>query len=243
MRLNAVEVTQSLLAYTVETDKGSLIALLERNGVKLPANASDSEVIASALLASTKSQNFKNELGLLLSSKVEPAGEEFESFTGQPGMSFTGIDDFSFTGEEEFFNAPGIDPTLGMQINKAVQSQTAGKKPKKAPKAPKPPKKAGEKTKTGKVLGDVGKWFGQNVLTQENINAGIQIGLTSINNKVQNKANGIQNETNLITEKQDEIKKSQGKAGAGKLSTLAWVGIGVGVIAVIGVVIYLSKKK
>lgn len=243
MRLNAVDLTQSLLAYTVETDKGSLIALLERNGVKLPANASDSEVVASALLASTKSQNFKNELGLLLGSKVESAGEEFESFAGQPGMSFTGIDDFAFTGEEQFFNAPGIDPTLGMQINKAVQAQSGAKKPAKKPKPPKAPKKPGEKTKTGKVLGDVGKWVGQNVLTQENINAGIQIGLTSINNKVQTRANGIQAETSLITARQDEIKRSQGKAGAGRLSTLAWVGIGVGVVAVVGVIIYLAKKK
>ena len=243
MRLNAVEVTQSLLAYTVETDKGSLIALLERNGVKLPANATDSEVTASALLASTKSQNFKNELAALLSSKVTKAGDEFASFAGQPGMSFTGIDDYSFTGEEEFFNAPGINPTLGLQINQAVQAQSGAKKPAKAPKAPKAPKKPGDKTKTGKVLGDVGKWFSQNVLTQDNINAGIQIGLTSINNRVQSRANGIQAETASITARQDEIRVSQGKSGAGKLSTLAWVGIGVGVIAVIGVVIYLSKKK
>lgn len=243
MRLNAVDVTQSLLAYTVETDKGSLIALLERNGVKLPANASDSEVTASALLASTKSQNFKNELVSLLGSKVEKAGEEFESFTGQPGMSFTGIDDFSFTGADDFFGANGISPQLAAQLNQAVSSQAKPPKGGKGVKAPKPPKKAGEKTKTGKVLGDVGKWFGQNVLTQDNINAGLQIGLTSINNRVQNRANGIQAETNQITAKQDEIKRSQGKAGAGKMSTLAWVGIGVGVIAIIGVIIYVAKKK
>jgi hypothetical protein len=43
---------------------------------------------------------------------------------------------------------------------------------------------------------------------------------------------------------QDDIRASQGKAAGGsKLSTMAWVGIGVGVIAVVGLVIYLSKKK
>jgi hypothetical protein len=242
MAINAVDVTQSLLSYTVVNDKGSLVALLERNGIKMPNNPSDSEVTASVLLASSKSANFKSELAKLLTKKAEEAGTEFKSFVGQM-MGFTGIDDYSFTGIEGFANAPGDLPRASAGLPNVKPKPVTLPANISAPSGVVTAPKKG-KTKAGTVLGSIGKWLGENVLTKDNINAGVQIGLTSINNKVQGKSNALQSETNTLTQMQDDIRASQGKAAGGsKLSTMAWVGIGVGVIAVVGLVIYLSKKK
>lgn len=230
MALNAVDITQSLLAYTIVTDKGAVITLLERNGVKLPQNPSDAEVTASVLLASGKSQNFKNELAKLLTSKAGQAGDDYKPFVGEM-MGFTGIDDFAFTGWETFKNGPGDIKPVPLKISPTPTpvNVPAGKK---------------GKTKAGAALGSIGKWLSENILTKDNINAGVQIGLTSINNRVQNKSNQVQAETNTLTQMQDDIRNQQGGAGAkGKLSTAAWIGIGVGAIAIVGLVIYLTKKK
>ena len=55
MAVNAQEAVRNMISYTVVTDKGSLVRLLERNGVQMPSNPSDKEVTASVLLASSKS--------------------------------------------------------------------------------------------------------------------------------------------------------------------------------------------
>ena len=96
------------------------------------------------------------------------------------------------------------------------------------------------KTGVGKVLG----WLGSNVFTQENINAGVQIGLTQLNNKSQGKANQIQAQTNQLISQQDDIRNNPNLIGKKGMSTMAWVGIGVGVIALVGIIYcyYMSNK-
>ena len=232
MAIDALEITRSLLAYQVETDRGSLEKLLKRNGVTVPMGATDTEVTSAVILASGKSPNFKKELSALLASNAKKAGQEFQSFVGQE-MGFTGLDDFSFTGEEGFYNiAAGFNPKTSSDLNKAVADA------KKSGKV-KTPRKEGEKTTAGKVLG----WIGTNVFTKENIDTAVQVGLTKINTKTQNKANQVAQEGLQIQQYQDDIRNQQGRQGGKGLSTGAWIGIGLGVAALVGIVIYFTTKK
>ena len=232
MAIDALEITRSLLAYQVETDRGSLEKLLKRNGVTVPMGATDTEVTSAVILASGKSPNFKKELSALLASNAKKAGQEFQSFVGQE-MGFTGLDDFSFTGEEGFYNiAAGFNPKTSSDLNKAVADA------KKSGKV-KTPRKEGEKTTAGKVLG----WIGTNVFTKENIDTAVQVGLTKINTKTQNKANQVAQEGLQIQQYQDDIRNQQGSKDGKGLSTGAWIGIGLGAAALIGIVIYFTTKK
>lgn len=239
MALSAIDVTTGLLSYAVVTDKASLVKLLERNGVSMPQNPSDREVTTAVLMASGKSSNFKDELAKFLSTKAKTASQEFASFTGGE-FGFTGIDDIAFTGWETFKNAPGDLPRASAGLSaspalaiKPVSVPTAALTPKTSAAAPK------GKTGVGKVLG----WLGANVFTQENVNAGVQIGLTQLNNKSQGKANQIQAQTNQLISQQDDIRNNPNLGGKKGMSTMAWVGIGVGVIALVGIIYYFAKKK
>jgi len=239
MALDALEITRSLLAYQVVNDKGSLVRLLKRNGVDVPENASDTELTSAALFASGKSANFKKELAALLSGNAKTAGDNFSSFVGQE-MGFTGLDDFSFTGMEGFENQTGNLPraTSGVRTSaipaiKPVAVPTAALTAKTGATAPK------GKTGVGKVLG----WLGSNVFTKENVDTAVQIGLTKINTQTQNKANRIAQEGIVIQQYQDDIRNQQGSKGKAGLSTGAWIGIGLGVAAIVGIAIYFSTRK
>ena len=243
MALDALEITRSLLAYQVVNDKGSLVRLLKRNGVDVPENASDTELTSAALFASGKSANFKKELAALLSGNAKTAGDNFSSFVGQE-MGFTGLDDFSFTGMEGFENQTGNLPrtTSGVRTSaipaiKPVAVPTAALTPKTGAAAPK------GKTGAGKVLSSIGNFFKQNVLTKENVDSAVQIGLTKINTQTQNKANRIAQEGIVIQQYQDDIRNQQGSKGKAGLSTGAWIGIGLGVAAIVGIAIYFSTRK
>lgn len=228
MALDALQVTRSLLAYQVVNDKGSLVRLLKRNGVEVPENASNTEITSAALFASGKSANFKKELAALLSGNAKTAGEQFSSFVGQE-MGFTGLDDFSFTGMEGFESYNGGTQQLSLAIKQGVD--TGKIKTKK------------DKTGAGKALSSIGTFFKQNVLTKENIDTAVNIGLTKINTQTQNKANKIAQEGLVIQQYQDDIRNQQGSKGKAGLSTGAWVGIGLGVAAIVGIAIYFSTRK
>lgn len=228
MALDALQVTRSLLAYQVVNDKGSLVRLLKRNGVEVPENASNTEITSAALFASGKSANFKKELAALLSGNAKTAGEQSSSFVGQE-MGFTGLDDFSFTGMEGFESYNGGTQQLSLAIKQGVD--TGKIKTKK------------DKTGAGKALSSIGTFFKQNVLTKENIDTAVNIGLTKINTQTQNKANKIAQEGLVIQQYQDDIRNQQGSKGKAGLSTGAWVGIGLGVAAIVGIAIYFSTRK
>jgi hypothetical protein len=224
MALDALEITRSLLAYQVVNDKGSLVRLLKRNGVEVPETASNTEITSAALFAAGKSANFKKELAALLST----AGEEFSSFVGQE-MGFTGLDDFSFTGMEGFESYNGGTQQLSLAVKQGID--TGKIKTKK------------DKSGAGKVLSSIGTFFKDNVLTKENVDTAVQIGLTKINTQTQNKANKIAQEGLVIQQYQDDIRNQQASKGKGGLSTGAWVGIGLGVAAIVGIAIYFSTRK
>jgi hypothetical protein len=234
MAVSAVDITRSLLAYQVVNDRASLEKLLKRNGVTVPMNATDLEVTSAVLVASGKSQNFKNELSNLLATTSRKAGAEFKSFTGEE-MGFTGIDDFSFTGGgEEFFGNNGVKSVAPPAPLKISPTPTATVKPSKTKKV----RAEGEKTTGGKIL----SWIGQNLLTKENIDTAVQVGLTKINTKTQNKANQVAQEGLEIQEIQDDIRRKQASDGKKGLSTGAWIGIGLGAAALIGIIIYMTRR-
>ena len=231
--INTLDATRSLIAYSVVNDKPALIKLLKRNGVDMADSATDAEVTAAVLVASGGSDNFKKELSKLLANEVEKSADTFSSFAGGEDMfGFTGIDDFMAV------NGPG----------KAFQDPFRNIKPPAPPKISAAPTaavgtQAKGKTGAGKTLSAIGNFFKTNVLTKENIEAGVQIGLTKINTKTQQKANQVAQETSVIQRYQDEIRNQQGKAAAKGLSTGTWVAIGVGVVALVGIVIYVTSKK
>jgi hypothetical protein len=231
MALDALQITRSLLAYQVVNDKDSLVRLLKRNGVSVPQNATDTEITSAALFASGKSANFKKELASLLSGNAKSAGDKFSSFVGQE-MGFTGLDDFSFTGMEGFENQigrPATPPRISGSPTAVVKTPTANKKK--------------DKTGAGKVLSSIGSFFKENVLTKENIDTAVNIGLTKINTQTQNKANRIAQEGLVIQQYQDDIRNQQGSRGKGGLSTGAWIAIGLGVAAIVGIGIYFATRK
>jgi hypothetical protein len=225
MAVSTQQVARELISYTVVTDKGSLVKLLERNGVQLPMNPSDREVTVAVLAASGKSQNFKNELSKLLTSKVSQAADDYTQFVGDSSdFGFTGIDDFSFTGEEKFFNAPGIKD-LSKQAKKTSRVTETN-----------PQGKSG--------FGIFLQNLGRSLASEDTINAGLNVGLTSINNRIQNKQNALQQETVLLTQRQDELRQ-QLPAGAVKkgIGTTGIILIVVGVLAIGATIYFVTKKK
>lgn len=236
--ISTLDATRSLIAYAVVNDKGSLIKLLKRNGVEMPDNASDQEVTAAIIVASGASDNFKKELSRLLASQAEKSADQFSSFAG-------GDDMFGFTGIDDFMSANGDLPRSYNDPFKNYKPPTVKVPPAaltlKAPAPPPGQQKA--KTGAGKALASIGSFLKQNVLTKENVEAGVQIGLTKINAKTQGKANQVAQESLAIQQYQDDIRNQQGRAAAKGMSTGTWIAIGVGVLALVGIVIYVTSKR
>lgn len=239
MAINSAEAAQNMIAYTVVDDKGSLVKLLERNGVRIPSDASDSAVTMATLTASSKSANFKNELAKLLTKKAKKAGGEFENFVGDSSdFGFTGIDDFSFTGGDNFFSAAALPTPQFLSNIKA--SATAPAPSKAAQRQASRVSATNPQGKTG--LGLFFQNLGKSLASEDTINAGLNIGLTAINNKVAGKQNALQSEAAIITQKQDEVRQNLAQAPAGS-RTLTYVFVGVGVLALGAIIYFVAKKK
>ena len=221
MALNALETAKELISYAVVTDKNGLVKLLERNGIELPNNPSDNEVTVAVLMANQKSGVFRNELKKYLVGLVP----EVANYTMELGgdMNFTGTDDFSFTaGDDNFYNATAIEKK---NLRVTATNPTG-------------------KTKTGVALASIGSFFKDNILTKDNINAGVQIGLTSLANKTQTQQNAVTAQSLQLQNYQDTLRQQLPNA-AKKSNTMLYVWISVGVLAVgvLGFVLYKSYKK
>jgi len=230
MALNALEIAKELISYAVVTDKNGLVKLLERNGIELPNNPSDNEVTVAVLMANQKSGVFRNELKKYLGGLVPDVANYTMELGGD--MNFTGTDDFSFTaGDDEFFNAtakaPKVKPTaVQARALRVTDINPTGK------------------TKAGLALASIGDFFKTNILTKDNINAGVQIGLTSLANKTQSQQNAVTTQALELQNYQDSLRQQLPNA-AKKSNTMLYVWIGVGVLAVgvLGFVLYKSYKK
>jgi hypothetical protein len=245
---NAVELTRELIAYTVLTDKNSLVELLSKNGIKLTSSASDKEVTVATLLASSKSTNFKNDLIILLGNKLPQAANDFSQFVGGSEMfGFTGIDDFSFTGAEDFWKNATANENLTLNyipkgLAKPSTTSSFGYKPMglKTPTTTYNPSTSTDTTTKpkGTFLAGVGRFLTDNIFTKENINAGVQIGLTKINNKVQSQTNAVQQEAQILQDTQNQMNQNLPQKKSN--NTLVYV---VGGVAVLGIVGFLVFKK
>jgi hypothetical protein len=234
--LTAVDTTRALLSYQVVNDRDSLISLLKRNGVSLSPNSTDAELNTAILVASSKSENFKKELARLLASKAQSAGDKFASFAGGEDMfGFTGIDDF------QSVNGPALPRTTVANV-KAQPVQISASRMASIQAQAVNPTGAKGKTKVGAALSSVGKFLKDNVLTKENIDTAVQVGLTKINTSTQNKANKVANETLLLQQQQDEIRIQQGAGAKTGMGTGAWIAIGIGAVALVGIIIYVSTR-
>ncbi len=241
---SATQTVQELISYTIVTDKSSLVSLLKRNGIVLPSNASDKEVTHAILIANGKSVTFRDDLTKLLGKKLPVAGEHFSSFAADNrDWGFTGLDDFkstagldwgeftggrnkkrskNFTGGDGFF---GVDSITDMPITPSGTT-------------------ASGKTGAGKALSSVWDFLKTNVLTQENINAGIGIGLQSLANKQNKDANSTTQTAQQLQVQQQQMQQQLALNPAPKKSnTTTYVLIGVGALALIGVVFLIVKSK
>ena len=147
-------------------------------------------------------------------------------------MNFTGTDDFSFTaGDDEFFNATAKAPKVKPTAVQARALRISDTNPT-------------GKTKAGLALASIGDFFKTNILTKDNINAGVQIGLTSLANKTQTQQNAVTAQSLELQNYQDSLRQQLPNA-AKKSNTMLYVWIGVGVLAVgvLGFVLYKSYKK
>lgn len=227
MALNALETVRELISYAVVTDKNGLVKLLERNGIQLPNNPSDNEVTVAILMANQKSGVFRNELKKYLGALVPEVSNYTTELSG--GINFTGTDDFSFIAGDEFYGADGDTPALKLTAAQAKRATTANPT---------------GKTKVGLALASIGTFFKDNVLTKDNINAGVQIGLTSLANKTQAKQNQVTAESIQLQKYQDTLRQQLPNAEK-KSNTMLYVWIGVGVLAVgvLGFVLYKQYKK
>lgn len=233
MATNAQNVARELISYAIVTDKRGVVKLLERNGIQMPSEATDNQVTIAVITASGKSPNFKNELSKYLTSKTKSAAEDFSSFAGDNDFGFTGLDDFSFTGEDkEFFNLFGLGkPKEERQAAKQVRATTRATKQANKPQA------------EGEQRGGFWQSLKNQFFSEETINQGINLGLTAINTRVQGRQNAAQAEALLLQQRQDEMKRQLAKQQQGGLSAASWVFIGVGLLAIGGIVYYAVKKK
>lgn len=228
MALNALETVRELISYAIVTDKNGVVKLLERNGIQLPNNPSDNEVTIAVLMANQKSGVFRNELKKYLGSLVPEVANYTSELSGN--INFTGTDDFSFTaGDDDFYSADANTPALKLtaaQLKRVTDTNPTGK------------------SKVGLALASVGTFFKDNILTKDNINAGINIGLTSLANKANAKANQVTAESVQLQNYQDTLRQQLPNA-AKKSNTMLYVWIGVGVLAVgvLGFVLYKQYKK
>lgn len=222
MALNATETVKELISYAVVTDRDGLVKLLERNGIQMPNNPSDNEITVAILMANQKSGVFRNELKKYLGALVPEVANYTTELSG--GLNFTGTDDFSFTAGDEYYNASATAAQAKAARVTATNPQG--------------------KTKVGLALASIGSFFKENVLTKDNINAGINIGLTSLANKTQAKQNAVTAEAIQLEKYQDTLRQQLPNA-AKKSNTLLYVWIGVGVLAVsvLGFALYKQYKK
>ena len=221
MALSAIETAKELISYAVVTDKNGLVKLLQRNGIELPNNPSDNEVTVAVLMANNKSGVFRNELKKYLGGLVPEISNYTTELGG--GINFTGTDDFSFTaGDDGFYNATAAEA----KAKRVSVTNPTGK------------------TKTGIALASIGSFFKDSILTKENINTGINIGLTSLANKTNAQSNAVTAQSLQLQNYQDSLRQQLPNA-AKKSNTMLYVWISVGVLAVgvLGFVLYKSYKK
>jgi hypothetical protein len=232
--LTTTQTVQELISYNIVKDKNSLVRLLERNGVQMPNNSSDREVTVAVLLANQKSPSFRKDLGDLLGNNFSKAQEDFKSFVAtEEDFGFTGIDDFYIKPARNYAVGDGTYFTAFNGDEEGFYNETgAGKKKRISLENPKGKSKVGLGLKT----------IADTLFTQENINSGIQLGLGALANKQAAKQNALQENASVLAVQQDKIKKDLDDPKNKKSNTTTYILIGVGVVALLGVVYAITQS-
>jgi hypothetical protein len=261
MTINTKKGVEELLSYTIVTDKGALVNLLKKSGVKLNGSPSDLEVTTAVLVANKVSPSFKSELAKILEKKLPQAGETFMGIVGNSqDFGFTGVDDFTyergFTGVDDFNGFTGWDdfksmgglvsPTFTAKLKKSIdvaKTKTAAPTKKDLRKEATAQRKAsGEKTKAGSAIAGIWSFVNKNVLTPDNVNAGIAAGLGKINADTSAKQNAIDEKALQLVREQKEIADDLNKGKGASSNTVLYVVIGAVALVGIGFLIYKSTK-
>lgn len=258
MAINTKKGVQELISYSIVTDKNGVIRTLKRNGVKLRDNASDAEVTKAVLIAN-KHTTFRKDLANFLQGKLKEGGEKFHSIVGNSqDFGFTGVDDFTyekgFTGVDDFNDFTGWDDfkSANATTTFSVSKPTLGYTPKglgggmttsslSTSVSDTTTQKTG-KTKVGSALAGIWGFVKENVLTKDNINAGIQAGLGKVNADTAARQNALDQQAIMLQQQQQDMANQLGKKQAGVSGTTI-IYIGVGLIAVVGISYLIFKKK
>jgi hypothetical protein len=246
MAINTKKSVQELISYSIVTDKKGVINVLRSNGVKVDNNISDAKLTTAVLIANRKSPIFRQKLGSLLQSKLNKAGEKFSNIVGNSqDFGFTGVDDVTymkgFTGVDDFSDFTGWDDFQSVTGEERKALRTA-KKTAKA-QATTARKESGQQTKVGASLSKLWSFTKENVLTKENINAGIQVGLNKINTDSLARQNALDQQSLQMQQEQAQMQRQLGKGAGISGNTVLYVGVGVIALVGIGFLIYKQSKK
>jgi len=251
MALNTKKSVQELISYSIVTDKKGVINVLKSNGVKVGDDISNAKLTTAVLIANKKSPIFRKKLGALLESKLNKAGERFSNIVGNSqDFGFTGVDDVTymkgFTGVDDFSDFTGWDDFQSLTGEERKAARAAKKQQKDIGKALNKtfgtPKKEGQ-TKVGAALSNLWSFTKTNVLTKENINAGIQVGLDRINQDSLARQNALEQQSMAMQQQQADMQRQLGKGAGVSGNTVLYIGIGVIALVGIGFLIYRQSKK
>lgn len=234
-------VAEELISYTVINDKGSLTKLLKTHNVKVSDNPSDKEV-TTAVLVGNKNKAFRKDLTKLLGDKLPEAGERFRNIVGNAqDFGFTGVDDVTYmkwTGIDDFNDFTGWDDwknEIGSQT--FTQLQTIAQKTAAQKKAA----DTKSKTKAGSILASIWSFSKENILTKDNINQGIQAGLSKVNTDTAAKQLAIDEKALALQQQQEDMRQQQSQASVG-VSSNVWLYVGIGAVVVLIGVLAFRKK-
>lgn len=174
-------------------------------------------------------------------------------------MGFTGWDDYdSFTGVDDFGDFLGLgnrekrtarrSTRQARRLAKRTESRSLLDASIPQSSTPSIDEISGLKTgttttstapKTGTALGNIWSFIKTNVLTPENVNAGIQVGLNKINADSLARQNAVEEQSLMLQQQQSAMR---GKVGVG-LSGNTLLYVGIGVVALVAVIFVVTRKK
>lgn len=188
-------------------------------------------------------------------------------------FGFTGVDDVTymkgFTGFDDFQTFTGVDDFVDSNGKAARQQRRATRKEAKTVRRAErketrtlaqqqkalakglggvgvstPPIGGTRgKTRVGEALGSVWQFTKTNVLTPENVNAGISYGLNKINQDSLARENALQEKSLELQQQQDEIRNKAGVSVGLSGNTVLYIVVGVVALAGIGFLIFRQSKN
>jgi hypothetical protein len=103
-------------------------------------------------------------------------------------------------------------------------------------------KASGQKTKAGSAISSIWSFVKTNVLTPDNINAGISAGLGKINADTSARQNAIDEKAIALLDEQKRIANDLNKDKGASTNTILYITVGVVAVVGIGFLIYKSTK-